>query len=276
MSTPKLSVVSLRSACVAALNEADTTEKRRLTRQAFKLWKSRALSLTAPTDDAPPARPGRPVKPELVHPSKVKKRGLGTMAGRVSLLHALAHIELNAIDLALDIVARFATQNVPRSFFDSWMSVADDEARHFGLLEARLAELGATYGDMPAHDGLWEAATATENDLFARLAIVPMVLEARGLDVTPSIVEKLHEFGDAKSAAILQVIYEDEKTHVAVGAKWFRFFCARNGLRPDETFHDLVRRNFRGQLKPPFNDRARAASGLTPGFYRSLSASSRL
>ena len=268
--------MSLRQGCIDALSEADIVEKRSKVRDLHAAWRARQLSLHAPSDRAVPDRPGRPVKPELVHPSRVKKRNLRQEAGRIALLHALAHIELNAIDLAIDIVARFADQPVPRSFFDGWMGVADDEARHFGLLSVRLGEMGARYGDLPAHDGLWEAATTTRNSLSARLAIVPLVLEARGLDVTPSLIDQLRVIGDERSAAILSVIYEDEKTHVAVGAKWFRFFCARHGTRPDVEFQKLVRQNFRGDMKPPFNDAARAAAGLTPSFYRAITASSRM
>ncbi|MEO0544627.1 MAG: ferritin-like domain-containing protein [Pseudomonadota bacterium] len=267
--------ISLRQAAIFALGNADLTEKVRLTREANANWRAQKLSLRDPRDSAIPDNPGRPERPLLVPPTAVKKRSLKSESGRVSLLHALAHIELNAIDLALDIVARFASEPVPRSFFDDWLGVADDEARHFTLLRARLTDLGATYGDLPAHNGLWEAARETSNALHARLAIVPMVLEARGLDVTPSMVTQLEAAGDQKSADILKIIYEDEKTHVAVGAKWFRFYCLRSGENPSEAFQILVRRHFRGPLKPPFNEIARAAAGVTPSFYRSLTASSR-
>ena len=171
-------------------------------------------------------------------------------------------------------MARFAGQEAPPSFFGNWMQVADDEARHFGLLRSRLQALGADYGDLPAHDGLWQAATDTRGDLVARLAIVPLVLEARGLDVTPGLAERLRSFGDGETAAILDIIYNDEKTHVAVGAKWFRFFCARNGVRAAERFRALVQQHFHGEIKPPFNDLARSAAGLTPLFYRSMSSAS--
>jgi uncharacterized ferritin-like protein (DUF455 family) len=187
------------------------------------------------------------------------------------MIHALAHIELNAIDLALDIVARFCGQPVPRSFFDGWMTVAMEEAKHFGLLSKRLRDLGSHYGAMPAHDGLWQAVEVTAHDLAARLAIVPLILEARGLDVTPSLLAKLGEAGDSETAAILEIIYNDEKKHVAIGAKWFRFLCARQRVDPAQRFQELVRACFRGDVKPPFNDRARAEAGLTPTFYRSLS-----
>ncbi|KXF77292.1 rhamnosyltransferase [Paramesorhizobium deserti] len=262
---------SLRGGAIRAILTDDLDLKVRLTRESAARWFARTLSVRSPLDPPIPDRPGRPEKPELVPPRMLKKRSLNTEAGRIALMHALAHIELNAIDLALDIVARFAAQPVPRSFFDGWMKVADDEARHFTLLRNRLRALNADYGDLPAHDGLWQAAHQTRNDLQARLAVVPLILEARGLDVTPSLIEKMLETGDTETAAILDIIYNDEKRHVAVGAKWFRFFCARNRIDPVARFQELVRLNFRGELKPPFNDLARAEAGLTPSFYRALS-----
>lgn len=266
---------SLRDAASRAVRAADLDEKTALTRDAEALWKARRISLRGPLDMLPPERPGRPAKPELVPPTQVTRRSLHSRRGRIALLHAIAHIELNAIDLALDIVARFAAAQMPQSFFDGWMRVAAEEAKHFNMVRSRLRALDADYGDMPAHDGLWQAAHDTRNDLTARLAVVPLILEARGLDVTPSLRAKMREAGDEESAAVLDVIYEDEKTHVAVGAKWFRFLCARQGKDPAETFRKLVRANFRGGLKPPFNDLARAAAGLTPTFYRSLSSQNR-
>ncbi|ENP55096.1 hypothetical protein C072_00835 [Brucella abortus 863/67] len=262
---------TLRGNAIRAISACDLDEKVRLARETASRWFARALSVRSPLDPPLPERPGRPEKPELVPPRMLKKRSLNTEHGRIALMHALAHIELNAIDLALDIVARFAVKPIPRSFFDGWMKVADDEARHFTLLRNRLKSLGADYGDMPGHDGLWQSAHQTRNDLEARLAVVPLILEARGLDVTPSLLEKMIETGDHETAAILNIIYNDEKTHVAVGAKWFRFFCARNRIDPAARFRELVRANFRGELKPPFNKLARAEAGLTPSFYRSLS-----
>lgn len=266
---------SLRAACIGALSASDLGDKCSLTRQAHRLWRARTLSRYRSSDLPVPLRPGRPDTPVLVPPNKVPRRSLESERGRIAMIHALAHIELNAIDLALDIVARFADKDVPPSFFDGWMGVADDEARHYGLLQDRLAQLGSHYGALPAHDGLWEAATDTAENLHARLAIVPLVLEARGLDVTPSLLEKLGRIGDHETASILSIIYEDEKTHVAVGAKWFRFLCARNHQDPAAAFQALVRRHFRGDMKPPFNDLARASAGLTPSFYRSLTSASR-
>lgn len=266
---------TLRGLAIRALATADLDAKRATTLDAGERWFARSLGLASPLDPALPTRPGRPAKPDLVAPRFVPRRSVHTAEGRVAMIHALAHIELNAIDLALDIVARFCGQPVPRSFFDGWMTVAMEEAKHFGLLSARLRELGSHYGALPAHDGLWQAVEATAHDLTARLAIVPLVLEARGLDVTPSLLEKLLEVGDPDTAAILEIIYNDEKKHVAIGAKWFRFLCARDRIDPARRFGELVRECFRGEVKPPFNDRARAEAGLTPTFYRSLSPLSR-
>jgi uncharacterized ferritin-like protein (DUF455 family) len=269
--TPDFNIDTLRAGAIAAISAADLDRKVALTQETHRLWNARILSLRSPLDPEPPLRPGRPEKPELISPGKMKKRSLHTEKGRIALLHAICHIELNAVDLALDIVARFADQPVPRSFFDGWMQVAFEEAKHFGMVRNRLRELDADYGDLPAHDGLWEAAHHTRNDLTARLAVVPLILEARGLDVTPSMRDKLRELGDEASAAIFDVIYNDEKGHVAIGAKWFRFLCAREKKDPAAAFQTLVRANFRGGLKAPFNDLARAEAGLTPGFYRALS-----
>lgn len=202
-----------------------------------------------------------------------KRRNFGSPSGRVALLHALAHIELNAIDLAWDIIARFAGRGLPRRYFDDWTRVAAEEAGHFLLLGARLGDFGAAYGDLPAHDGLWEAAAATAGDLLARLAVVPLVLEARGLDVTPDIAARLDRAGDAGSAAILRRIYEDEIGHVAIGRHWLEWLCARRGLDPERVFQDRVRRFFKGALKPPFNRAARAAAGFSERYYEALAGS---
>jgi uncharacterized ferritin-like protein (DUF455 family) len=258
-------------AAINALSAADLDEKCSATKTMAELWNARQLSLISNTTLSVPDYPGRPKRPELVAPHKVPRRTLNSERGRIALLHSIAHIELNAIDLALDIIARFSKQQMPRSFFDGWVRVAEEEAKHFQLLKNRLANFGACYGDLPAHDGLWESAKRTGHDLTARLAIVPLVLEARGLDVTPSLISQISELGDNETARIFQVIYEDEKGHVAIGAKWFRFMCQKQGLEPAETFRKLVSQYFRGPLKPPFNELARAKSGITPMFYRSLS-----
>ena len=220
----------------------------------------------------PPARPARPERPPLSPPRYMKRRRhLGSTAGRIALIHALAHIELNAIDLGWDIIARFSGQRLPRQFFDDGVGVAAEEAEHFALLEARLRVLGGAYGDLPAHDGLWEAAAATEHDLIARLAMVPLVLEARGLDVTPEMIRRLERAGDADSAAILHRIYRDEIGHVATGARWFLLLCRERNLDPAAAFRDRVNRYFAGALKPPFNREARAAAGMPDEFYETPS-----
>lgn len=261
----------LFSAAIYALSASELEEKCSATQEMARLWNLRQLSLTSSKHLSIPDFPGRPDKPEMVAPHKVPRRTLRSERGLISLLHSIAHIELNAIDLALDIICRFANERMPRSFFDGWVQVAAEEAKHFKLLQSRLADFNAGYGDLPAHGGLWESAKRTGHDLTARLAIVPLVLEARGLDVTPSLIGQIKAQGDEKTAQIFEVIYEDEMGHVAIGAKWFRFLCHKQGLEPAETFRKLVNLHFRGPLKPPFNELARAKSGITPLFYRSLS-----
>jgi uncharacterized ferritin-like protein (DUF455 family) len=225
-------------------------------------------------DCAPPSRPARPARPELLPPRAMpRRRNFGSAMGRAALLHALAHIELNAIDLAWDIIARFAASGVPRAFFDDWVGVAAEEARHFLLLSERLGAFGTSYGDLPAHDGLWEAAAATAGDLLARLAVVPLVLEARGLDVTPGMAARLERAGDPQSAAVLQIIYEQEIGHVATGRRWFDFCCCAKDLIPAQVFHDRVTRFFNGELKPPFNRAAREAAGFPACYYEPLAVS---
>jgi uncharacterized ferritin-like protein (DUF455 family) len=199
-----------------------------------------------------------------------KRRNFGSLAGRLALLHALAHIELNAIDLGWDIVARFAGADLPRGFFDDWVGVAAEEAEHFALLTARLEALGGAYGALPAHDGLWEAAAATAHDLLARLAVVPLVLEARGLDVTPEMMQRLERVGDPDSAAVLAHIYRDEIDHVAVGVRWFDILCGMRGLDPATTYGDRVQCYFAGVLKPPFNRDARDRAGFPAAYYEPL------
>jgi uncharacterized ferritin-like protein (DUF455 family) len=234
-------------------------------------WRQQRAAFVSAGD--PPARPARPERPALLAPREMPKRKAGgSREKRVALLHALAHIELNAIDLAWDIIARFGTAGTPRAFFDDWVTVGEEEAIHFSLLQARLVELGAQYGDLPAHDGLWQAAAETAHDLLARLAVVPLVLEARGLDVTPATIANFQRAGDEPSAAILERIYCDEIGHVAAGMRWFHHFAEEAGLDPKQAWQERVRRHFKGTLKPPFNDDARKDAGFDPDFYRPLSA----
>ena len=264
----------LVAAARAIVSTADLSEKVRLSRATAKAWFAGTLAFGHLSDPhGMPDRPGRPPKPELLLPRHMPKRtAQGSLKGRIALLHALAHIELNAVDMTWDLVGRFAHANVPRPFFDNWVQVGLEEAKHFDLLARHLITLGAAYGDLPAHDGLWQSAQATAGNLLARVAIVPLVLEARGLDVTPAMITNLRLAGDEAAAGIVEIIYRDEKRHVAFGVKWFRFLCERERLAPEPTFHDLVRRHFRGSVRPPFNDKARAEAGLSPGFYKPLSA----
>lgn len=256
---------SLAEAARHVLLSAAPAEKCAASRRFAQAWKSGAIATIGHAEM--PDRPARPPQPALLPPRDMPNRRTGGLKGRIALLHAIAHIELNAIDLAWDIVGRFTHEALPREFFDDWVAVANDEARHHGLLAARLAALGAAYGDRPAHDGLWQSAQKTAHDLLARLAIVPLVLEARGLDVTPAMAAALRAAGDLESAALLDLIYTEEIGHVGAGRHWFEVLCAARGLDPTASFRDFVSRYHRGPLKPPFNHMARAKAGLTPGFY---------
>jgi uncharacterized ferritin-like protein (DUF455 family) len=259
-------MLTLFSAATAILTTADPAAKARLSHQAAADWRAGLLDL-AP-GDRPPDRPARPARPALLPPREMPKRKSGgNAAKRIALLHALAHIELNAIDLAWDLIARFGTAEMPRDFFDDWVIVAHEEALHFQLLSHRLGELGAGYGDLPAHDGLWKAAVETAHDLLARLAVVPLVLEARGLDVTPVMIANMQQNGDTASAAVLERIYRDEIGHVARGMRWFDHFAKLAGHEPKEAWQSLVRKHFRGTLRPPFNQAARDDACLPADFY---------
>ncbi|MEO0500588.1 MAG: ferritin-like domain-containing protein [Pseudomonadota bacterium] len=259
---------TLSDAARAVLGTAEADLKARRSRDWATRWRAGEIAFAFSGDL--PVRPARPDRPVLAKPSAMPRRGrAGSARSRIALLHALAHIELNAIDLAWDAAARFGA-DMPRAFADDWVSVADDEARHFGLLADRLRVLGAAYGDLPAHDGLWQAAIDTADDLLARMAIVPQVLEARGLDVSPATVSRLRAAGDDGSAAIVDTIYHDEIGHVEIGNRWFRYGCESASLPPAETFRTLVSERFSGRVKPPFNDSARRKAGLTPDYYRAL------
>jgi uncharacterized ferritin-like protein (DUF455 family) len=195
------------------------------------------------------------------------RRRPGSPTGRAALLHAVGHIELNAVDLHWDIIARFTHIPMPLGFYDDWVRAADDEARHFNMMCDCLEAVGSHYGAMPAHAGMWRAAEDTADDLMGRLAVVPMVLEARGLDVTPGMIAVFEAAGEDGPVAALKTIYGEEVAHVAYGSKWFNWLCGREGLDPKDAFHTLVRRYFHGVLKPPFNEEKRAEAGLPPDFY---------
>jgi len=259
----------LAACAVDVLTTADALEKSAKSRAHALAWfEGRAAGRPMPVGEAvPPAHPARPVKPDLLAPRAVARRRPGSAQGRKALLHAVAHIELNAIDLHWDIIARFTATPMPLAFYDDWVRTADEEAKHFQLLNDCLFARGSFYGELPAHAQMWHAAEDTAGDLLARLAVVPMILEARGLDVTSPMIEMFRKAGQPDAVAALETIYAEEVGHVAHGARWFRFLCAREGLPAQETFHALARRYFRGALKPPFNEPKRGEAGLPPDFY---------
>lgn len=258
-------MTTLGEAARAVLMTSDPHAKRRAARALARAWRQGRLEHRC--DAAMPDEPARPATPELLPPNKMPRRAKGgSDRARIAMLHALAHIEFVAIDLAVDIIGRFGGA-FPRAFIDDWIDVAADEAMHFALLDRRLRTLGSHYGALPAHAGLWEAAQATADDALARLAIVPMVLEARGLDVTPGMISRFRLAGDEASAKILERIYVDEIRHVSAGTIWFEWLCDRRGFAAEPTWQALVKSRFRGALKPPFNDSARQDAGLTQEYY---------
>jgi uncharacterized ferritin-like protein (DUF455 family) len=261
----------IRTAAVAVLATGDARAKAAKALAVAAAWRAGELGTDRDAATAPPERPARPARPVLVQPGAVPRRRVNSApAGRIALLHALAHIELNAIDLAWDMLARFSSAELPRRFIDDWVSVGAEEAQHFIALADRLEALGTAYGDLPAHDGLWLSALATAHDLAARLAVVPLVLEARGLDVTPTMAVRLRRVGDAPSADILDTIYREEIGHVAIGQRWFSFVCAARGAEPRHLWQNLVGRYFHGTLKRPFNEPGRDAAGLPESWYAAL------
>ena len=258
-------MTDVSEAARTVLTTADPMAKVRAARLAARSW--RLGRVTHGFSAAMPDRPARPAYPELLPPNRMPKRGrMGSDASRIAMMHALAHIEFVAIDLAYDLLGRFGA-HFPAAFVDDWMRVGAEEAMHFALLDRRLRALGSHYGALPAHDGLWQAAEETAHDPLARLAVVPMVLEARGLDITPATIERFQAVGDAPSVRILTRILADEERHVAAGTRWFTWACESAGQEPVSTWHSLLARHFRGVLKPPFNDSARARAGLTRDFY---------
>jgi uncharacterized ferritin-like protein (DUF455 family) len=270
-------MMALAQMADAVLRTADARQKTALSRRYAATWmEARATGATPEIGTAtPPDRPARPEQPELLDPRDVPRRRPGSARGRRAILHAVAHIELNAVDLHWDVIARFAHVPMPLGFFDDWVRAADEESKHFNLVADVLDAMDCPYGALPAHAGMWRAAEDTADDLMARLAVVPMVLEARGLDVTPGMIEVFRkatrdpEDGAAAEMAVaaMEVIYAGEVHHVAYGSKWFHFLCGRDNLDPKPAFHDMVQRYFHGALKPPFNEEKRAEAGLPPDFY---------
>lgn len=242
------------------LDCADPRAKCVLTDLAYAELRSGGLLLDSLDDVAEIGVPGRPDRPRLVPPRELPRRRPGSVQGRVSLLHALAHIEFNAINLAWDAVYRF--RGMPDDFYIDWVGVAFEEAHHYRLLVERLQDMGSAYGSLDAHDGLWEMACKTAHDPLVRMALVPRVLEARGLDVTPGIIERLEKAGDHASVAVLEVILRDEIGHVEIGTRWFRYLCAARGLESEATFARLLEEYMQGQIKQPFHYQARERAGF--------------
>ncbi|GAA0159800.1 hypothetical protein LIER_16499 [Lithospermum erythrorhizon] len=290
---------TLVEAAIRVLNTPDPFEKARLGDQIANKWIQGHINLPYHPHKhlTPPHRPARPSDVKLVSPSLMPKLGkAGSLQSRQALVHSLVHIESWAIDLSWDIIARFGKQEMmPGEFFTDFVRVAQDEGRHFTLLAARLKELDSFYGALPAHDGLWDSATATSSDLLARLAIEHCVHEARGLDVVPTTISRFRNGGDNETAELLEkVIYPEEITHCAAGVRWFKYLCLRS-KNPETSnndlveqascstendaevfgevirkFHTVVRSHFRGPLKPPFNEVARRAAGFLPQWYEPL------
>jgi uncharacterized ferritin-like protein (DUF455 family) len=261
---------SVASAIRHALLTAEPTAKVFAARDVARRWRLGRLDWRF--DAAMPERPAWPAEPELLSPGRMPRRGkAGSERGRIALWHALAHIEFVAIDLALDMAGRFGAE-MGRAFVSDFLAVAADEAMHFALLDRKLRKLGSRYGALPAHDGLWEAANETRHDVRARLAVVPMVLEARGLDVTPATRDRARAQGDEDGARILERILDDEIRHVRLGTEHFIARCEAMGENPPDCWKMLVKSHFRGVLKPPFNDSARSAAGLSRDFYASLAS----
>ena len=262
---------SVFAAARACLDAASPEAKLAATFEAAAAFARGDLAINA---DAPPPEPirmpGRPAKPALVHPRDLPRRGFGSSEGRAAFIHAVAHIEFNAIDLAWDAVYRF--RGLPEAYYADWVSVANDEARHFSLLRARLRESGHDYGDFDAHNGLWEMAEKTAGDGLARMALVPRVLEARGLDVTPGMIVKLRALGDEATAGILEVILREEVAHVAAGSRWYHWYCERAGVEPHARFRELLRDYASGVLHKPFNTEARIRAGFDVEELESLLA----
>ena len=254
-------VDDLYEGALICLLECDAERKVSLVNQLRSRWQAGLLQQgnTDPVVKLP--IPGRPTKPQLVAPRELPKRKAGTNEGKAALVHAICHIEFNAINLAMDAVYRF--RELPEQFYTDWLNVAAEEAYHFSLLAEHLSLSGYQYGDFAAHNGLWEMAVETDHDVLVRMALVPRVMEARGLDVTPAIMAKLQKAGDNRVVEILGIIQHDEVGHVEIGTKWYRYFCELRGLPPLETFIDLLEQHMKGQLRGPFDLVMRKQAGFS-------------
>lgn len=262
-----MQIQSLLHGARLCLVESDVDEKTRLSFLTSRLWEE-GLTLVNNDEVFRYLKPGRPARPELVNPDNLANRGTGTRQGRIAMMHAIAHIEFNAINLAWDAIYRF--RDLPVEYYSDWVKVANDETRHFLLVRNYLNERGYDYGDFEAHDGLWHMAERTSHDPLVRMALVPRVLEARGLDVTPQIIEKFQQAKDLDAASILETIYTEEIDHVKTGSRWFSFLCKERRLSAQDTFvklfNEYVGRSIRGKL----NYHARLSAGFTESELRML------
>ncbi|MEW8084698.1 MAG: ferritin-like domain-containing protein [Candidatus Thiodiazotropha endolucinida] len=236
-------------------------QKLQLSEVTADAWVSGELVTEGWTSSEKITHAGRPHRPELVHPSQLPRRGLGSETGRLALIHAIAHIEFNAINLAWDAVQRFP--EMPRAYYDDWIRVAREEVYHFRLLRQRLRAGGADYGDFAGHNGLWEMARRTAHDPLIRMALVPRMLEARGLDVTPGIMRRFEAIGDHETAAVLQIILREEVGHVQFGSRWFHYLCEQRGLQPEQTYFDLLENFLNGEIRCPLHHEARREAGFS-------------
>jgi uncharacterized ferritin-like protein (DUF455 family) len=254
--------LELRQAAFNSLAETSFVTKADAVRQLASDWLAGGIFLEVNKAIAEllPV-PGRPALPQLIAPRLLKRRAMNTLEGRAALIHALAHIEFNAINLALDVIWRFT--DMPSKFYSDWLKVADEEAYHFGLLNTHLQQLGFSYGDFDAHNSLWEMAERTKGSIVARIALVPRTMEARGLDASPQLRAKLAQAGDTAAAEILDIILRDEIGHVAIGNYWFNWLCSQNELEPVATYQQLTEQYSAPKLRPPFNLSARRKAGFS-------------
>jgi uncharacterized ferritin-like protein (DUF455 family) len=264
-----LHATELRALALTWLIEPDATRKAAGVRDLAKLWAAGGMSLDTHAELLALATiPGRPARPELVLPKDLKHRSMVTHEGRATLVHAMTHIEFNAINLALDALWRFT--DMPAEYYTDWLRVAEEEAKHFTLLAEHLKSLGYAYGDFPGHNSLWEMANKTTGDVLARIALVPRTMEARGLDATPKVRAKLAQAGDHQAAAIMDIILREEVGHVAIGNRWYAYLCAQRGLEPISTYAQLAQRYAAPVLRGPFNLEARRAAGFSEAELKAL------
>jgi uncharacterized ferritin-like protein (DUF455 family) len=258
----------LRQAALHWLVESDAVQKAEGVRRLAQAWAAGELGLDVGKAPSITITPGHPAKPELVSPLDVQRRAMKTAEGRAAMIHALVHIEFNAINLALDALWRFA--DMPRDYYADWLQVADEEALHFTLLADHLNTQSYAYGDFTAHNGLWDMAVRTQHDVLARMALLPRTMEARGLDVVPGMRAKLMQAGDSEIGPILDIVMRDEIGHVAIGNRWFNYLCQRRGLEPEATYADLVSQYNAVPRRGPFNLEARRAAGFSEQELASL------